>query len=262
LIPRFLPLFFFLPFLAGASPEPGPLVVGMELNYPPFEMTDAAGKPCGLSVELAEELAQSIHRSLRIENLAFDGLIPALLTDKIDLVISSLTITPERSKAIAFSRPYAHIGLALLTRKDPTIQTAKDLDKIDRTIITKRGTSGHVAAEKLFPKAKHLVVDQDAAAYLEVSQGKADAFLYDQLSVARAQERYSQTTQALLTSLQEENWAFGLRQKDKELQALTETFLLSFQKKGGFQRLAAKYLSKEEGIFRKAGIPFIFSPIP
>jgi len=262
LIPRFLTLFFFLPLLAGASPEPTPLVVGMELNYPPFEMTDAAGKPCGLSVELAEALSQSIHRPLRIENLAFDGLIPALLTKKIDLVISSLTITPERSKAIAFSRPYAHIGLALLTRKDPTIQNAKDLNKIDRTIMTKRGTSGHVAAEKLFPKAKHLVVDQDAAAYLEVSQGKADAFLYDQLSVARAQERYPQTTQALLTSLQEENWAFGLRQKDKELQVLTEAFLLAFQKKGGFQKLAAKYLFKEEGIFRKAGIPFIFSPIP
>ena len=110
----------------------------MELNYPPFEMTDAAGKPCGLSVELAEALSQSIHRPLRIENLAFDGLIPALLTKKIDLVISSLTITPERSEAIAFSRPYAHIGLALLTRKDPTIQNAKDLNKIDRTIITKR----------------------------------------------------------------------------------------------------------------------------
>jgi len=63
----------------------------MELSYPPFEMTDTAGKPTGLSVELAQQLAQALHRPLKIENLAFDGLIPALITKKIDLILSSLT---------------------------------------------------------------------------------------------------------------------------------------------------------------------------
>lgn len=234
----------------------------MELNYPPFEMTDPRGQPSGLSVELAKKLAESLHRPLQIENISFDGLIPALLTKKIDLILSSLTITPERSKVISFSQPYARIGLALLTRKDSTLLKADDLNRPDRTLVTKRGTSGHLAAERLFPKAKKLVVDKDAAAYLEISQGKADAFLYDQLSVARAHQRYPNSTQALLTSLQEESWAIGLRTADSPLRIQINTFLAAFREQGGFLTLSAHYLAPEEAIFRQAAIPFIFSSAP
>lgn len=261
MIPRLLTLLF-TPLALFASPEPLPLVVGMELSYPPFEMTDNAGKPTGLSVELAQQLAQALHRPLKIENIAFDGLIPALITKKIDLILSSLTVTEERSKAIQFSQPYAQIGLALLTRKDPTIMSAKDLNSPDRTVVTKRGTSGHLAVQSLFPKAKKLVVDKDAAAYLEVSQGKADAFLYDQLSVARAQQRYPQTTQALLTPLRDEKWAIGLRKADHNLRQEINIFLISFKQRKGFDKLAKQYLAKEELLFRQAGIPFIFEPAP
>ena len=263
-----IPLLLSLALLvAGCSPKPSPsaglpLIVGMELNYPPFEMTDPRGQPSGLSVELAKKLAESLHRPLQIENISFDGLIPALLTKKIDLILSSLTITPERSKVISFSQPYARIGLALLTRKDSTLLKADDLNRPDRTLVTKRGTSGHLAAERLFPKAKKLVVDKDAAAYLEISQGKADAFLYDQLSVARAHQRYPNSTQALLTSLQEESWAIGLRTADSPLRIQINTFLAAFREQGGFLTLSAHYLAPEEAIFRQAAIPFIFSSAP
>ena len=265
-----IPLVLSLALLVvGCSPKPSPsptaglpLIVGMELNYPPFEMTDVSGKPSGLSVELAQKLADSLHRPLQIENISFDGLIPALLTKKIDLILSSLTVTPERSKVITFSQPYARIGLALLTRKDSTLLKADDLNRPDRTVVTKRGTSGHLAAERLFPEAKQLVVDKDAAAYLEISQGKADAFLYDQLSVARAHQRYPDSTQALLSSIQEENWALGLRSSDAVLLSQVNAFLKAFHQQGGFQKLSSLYLAPEEALFRQAGIPFIFFSTP
>ena len=60
------------------------LVVGMELAYPPFEMTDAAGKPSGISVDLATDLGNYLGRPVIVENMAFDGLIPALKTGKVD----------------------------------------------------------------------------------------------------------------------------------------------------------------------------------
>ena len=86
----------------------------MELSYPPFEMTDPQGRPTGVSVRLAEALAKHLGRELVVENIAFDGLIPALKTGKIDCIISSMTATPERSRSIAFSEPYLKTGLALL----------------------------------------------------------------------------------------------------------------------------------------------------
>ena len=64
---------------AVSAEEKGkPLIVGMELAYPPFEMTDTSGKPTGISVDLATDLAKSLGRPVVIENTAFDGLIPAL----------------------------------------------------------------------------------------------------------------------------------------------------------------------------------------
>ena len=91
---------------AGAKP----LVVGMELAYPPFEMTDTSGKPAGVSVDLATDLAKSLGRPVVIQNISFDGLIPALKTGKVDLVISSMTATSERAKSIDFSDPYLATG--------------------------------------------------------------------------------------------------------------------------------------------------------
>ena len=97
----------------GAAAAP-PLRVGMELSYPPFEMVDPRGEPAGVSVRLARSLGDHLGRDVRIENIAFDGLIPALKTGRIDCIISSMTATPERSKSIAFSEPYLKTGLALL----------------------------------------------------------------------------------------------------------------------------------------------------
>src|SRR5690242_5036247 len=100
--------------LSSCSPQPRDrLIVGMELAYPPFEMTDARGQPMGVSVDLAKALGTYLHREVEIQNVPFDGLIPALQTRKIDLIISSMTATAERAKSIAFSDPYVKTGLCL-----------------------------------------------------------------------------------------------------------------------------------------------------
>src|SRR5262245_48968099 len=101
-------------FLCGCSPGPKQkLIVGMELAYPPFEMTDAQNRPTGVSADLAEALGKHLGKEVTIQNLPFDGLIPALKTGKIDLILSSMTATPERAQSIAFSEPYVKTGLCL-----------------------------------------------------------------------------------------------------------------------------------------------------
>ena len=104
-----------------------PLVVGMELNYPPFEMVDARGQPTGVSVDLAKALGQYLQREARIENIPFDGLTPALKTGKIDLIISSMTATPERAQSIAFSESYLRTGLCLLANRRANLVGPDDL---------------------------------------------------------------------------------------------------------------------------------------
>lgn len=235
-----------------------PLRVGMELSYPPFEMTDREGRPTGVSVRLAEGLARHLSRELVIENIAFDGLIPALKTGKIDCIISSLSATPERARAIAFSEPYLTTGLALLVGTRSPVKSAADLDAPGRTVAVKKGTTGHQFAAATLKRARLLVLDKDSAAVMEVAQGKADAFIYDSLSVFRSQRRHPDTTRAILEPFRTETWAVGLRPGDDGLRLKVNEFLEAFRTAGGFERLGDEFLPEEKRAFKDQGIPFYF----
>ena len=245
-------------FAAGMAPAAGPLKVGMELAYPPFEMTDATGRPTGVSVRMAEALGKHLGREVVIENIAFDGLIPALKVGKIDCIISSMTATPERAKAIAFSEPYLKTGLALLVGTKSPVKDAADLDVKGRTVAVKKGTTGHQFASSTFKQARLLVLDKESAAVLEVAQGKADAFIYDSLSVYQNHKRHAESTRAILRPFREEAWAVGLRPGDRELRDGVNAFLEAFRADGGFEKLGDEFLPEEKAAFKAEGIPFYF----
>lgn len=243
--------------LAAAAEETAkPLIVGMELAYPPFEMTDQAGKPTGVSVDLATDLAKSLGRPVVIQNTAFDGLIPALKTGKIDLVISSMTATTERAQSIDFSEPYISTGLSLLLKKDSTAKGIADLDREGVKVAVKKGTTGHIFATNNLKKAQVLVLDKESAAVLEVSQGKADAFIYDQMSVYQNWQRNKETTQAILEPFQKESWAVGIRKGNDELKAQVNRFIKEYREKGGFEQLGERYLKEMKDEFKRLGSAF------
>lgn len=244
---------------ACAKPRPtNELVVGMDLSYPPFETIDASGNPTGVSVDLAWALGESLGRPVRIENIPFTGLIPSLKTGKIDCVISSMTDTPERRTSISFSEPYLTIGLALLVAKNSPVQGIADIDQPGKALAVRQGTTGEVWARANLQNAKIIALDKEAAAVLEVVQGKADAFLYDQMSVWKNAREQPGTTRALLAPVQQENWAVGLRLDNGTLREQINGFLKSFRAAGGFDRLGDKYLSEQKAAFRDQGLPFYF----
>ncbi len=234
------------------------LIVGMELAYPPFEMTDEHGVATGVSVDLAMALGKHLGREVEIRNVPFDGLIPSLQTGKIDLIISSMTATAERAKSIAFSEPYLKTGLCLLIGKNSPIQFIEEADKNGRTIVVKKGTTGHIFATDKIKNAKLLVLDKEDACVLEVVQGKADAFIYDQISTYENWNRHKDTTRALLKPFQEESWAVGLRQADGELVQKVNQFLKKYKEQGGFDQLGDRYLKDQKEAFQRLGYSFYF----
>lgn len=241
---------------AAFAADKGELVVGMELAYPPFEMTDTAGKPAGVSVDLANELGKALGRKIVIRNMAFDGLIPALKTGKIDLIISSMTANEERAKSIDFSDPYLSTGLCLLVGRNSPVNSIADVDQPGRTVAVKKGTTGHAYAGKHMRKAKILVLDKEASAVLEVVQGKADAFIYDQMSTYQNWRKNPETTRAILVPFQKESWAVGLRKGNDELRKKVNAFLTEFRARGGFEKLGDTYLKEQKDAFKKLGYPF------
>lgn len=235
------------------------LKVGMELAYPPFEMSDVNGKPAGVSVDLAYALGQALNKEVIIENIAWDGLIPSLKTKKIDIIISSMTINDERKKSIDFSEPYAQSSLAILANKNSNISSIKDFTA-DKTIAVKKGSTGHLYAKDHLKEANILVFDKESACVLEVVQGKADGFIYDQLTIYKNWAKNKETTTALLASFQDdfEYWGVALRQNDTELKEKINAFITTAKKDGTFDKLAYKHLKEAKTTFDELNIPFFF----
>lgn len=244
--------------LGVAARADEPLRVGMELSYPPFETIGPDGEPQGVSVEMAKALADDLGRPLQIENIPFTGLIPALKSGKIDLIISSMTATPERAKAVAFSDSYLTTGLGALVPRTSAADGLDDLDQSGRTIVVRQGTTGEVFARQRLKNADILALDKESACVVEVVQGKADAFVYDQMSVFQNAKRNAETTRALLAPLQTESWAIALRPGEPEFLAAVNAFLARYRADGGFDKLSDRFLAEEKAAFAAQGIPFFF----
>ena len=103
-------------FAACGKKEDNILVVAMELAYPPFETKDEQGNAAGISVDFSYAFGEYIGKEVKIENISWDGLIPALQTGKADMVISSMTITEEREKTVDFSDPYTTATQVIVVR--------------------------------------------------------------------------------------------------------------------------------------------------
>jgi len=103
-----------------------------------------------------------------------------------------------------------------------------------------------------------LVLDKESAGVLEVTQGKADAFIYDSLSIYQNHKRHTDTTRAVLRPFREETWAVGLRPGDDTLRQQVDAFLEDFRSRGGFERLGDEFLAEEKAYFREHEIPFFF----
>lgn len=230
----------------------------MELSYPPFEMTDKMNQPTGVSVDLANALGEYLGMEVEIRNTPFVGLLPALNSGEIDVIISSLTATEDRRKSIDFSEPYLTTGLCILAPIDSEIESIDDLDKSGNKIAVKQGTTGHTYTLKNISEAKVLLFDKEAAAVLEVSQKKVDAFIYDQMSTYMNWKRNPEATKAILTPFKTESWAIGISKGKDPLLDKINSFLNDFKENGGFETLANKYLQEQKDDFQALGIPFYF----
>lgn len=236
-----------------------PLVVAMELAYPPFETKDESGNPTGISADFMKAFGESIDREVKIENTGWDGLIPSLQTGKADLVMSSMTITEQRKEQVDFSDPYANSLLAILANKNSDISSIDDLNVKGKKIAVKIGSTGYLYAKENLPNAEIISLSDESACVTEVSQGKADGFLYDQLTIYRNQMQNIDTTEAIFIPFQDvESWGVAVKKGNTELLAQLNTFIKQYTADGGFDELTKKYLSDEKSAFDELGFQWFF----
>jgi ABC-type amino acid transport substrate-binding protein len=123
--------------------EPGTLIVGSDIPFPPFEQGRAPNYT-GFDIELVNEIAERTNLDVQVEDTAFDTIFRDLAQAKFDMVASATTITPERERAVDFSNPYFFADQALLVEEGSDIQSEEDL--AGATVGAQDGTTGETYA--------------------------------------------------------------------------------------------------------------------
>ena len=156
----------------------GAIKVGMS-TFVPWAMRDKNGELIGYEVDVAKRLAEDMKVKAEFVPTAWDGIIPALLAGKFDLIIGGMSITPERNLTVNFSLPYANSGIHMVANKELAagLNSLAAFDKADVVLAARRGATPATAAKRLMPKATLRLFDEDALALQEVLNGKAHAFV-------------------------------------------------------------------------------------
>jgi polar amino acid transport system substrate-binding protein len=159
----------------------GELRVGFESGYVPFEMTNKKGEFIGFDMDFGRRLAKSMGVKFVPINTAWDGIIPALMTGKFDIIMGGMTITQERNLKVNFAEPYIVVGQTILLNKKlkDRVISYKDLNNPKYIVTSRMGTTGEQAIKNYIPKATYKGFESEAEAGLEVINGKADALVYD-----------------------------------------------------------------------------------
>ncbi|MBF0528686.1 MAG: transporter substrate-binding domain-containing protein [Deltaproteobacteria bacterium] len=231
----------------------GQLRVGLELGYYPFEYIDAQGRPTGFDVDLAEALAGRLGVKAVLIDLAWKDLIPSLQAGKIDLILSAMTVTPDRTKLVAFSKPYFQTGLSLLLsrQKAPDLTDSKQLNSPKRILAVVADTGGALAAKSYFPAAQVRPLLREIDGVRVVVAGLADALILDQISIWKRHRDFADKTYALLEPFTTENLAAACIKNDQDLLNWLNQFLETFLTSGQYDQLLEKHFSGLGRAFKK-----------
>ena len=161
-----------------AIKQRGTLQVGLS-TFVPWSMNSKDGELIGFEIDVAKKLAEDMGVEVEFVPTAWDGIIPALIAGKFDVIISGMTVTPERNLTINFTDAYAHSGMRLIANKkhEGKLSTMADFDSPDVTFSLRRGSTPVAYAKEVFPNAKLLLFDDDGASIQEVVNDNADATL-------------------------------------------------------------------------------------
>lgn len=222
------------------------IVAGTAPGFPPFEMNEG-GELVGFDIDLLEAVVEETDYTLADdwEEFEFESLIPALENDNIDVIAAAMTIDPEREETIAFSDPYYEADQSVLVREDEDVdwETIEDLE--GSTVGAQSGTTGEAVVEEELIEAG-LIDDGDYNTYdnyvlgvEDLENGNVDAIVLD-VPVAETFANDRAVSVAFTYETGEE-YGFGLRQDEEELQSALNEGLAAVQEDGRYEELVDEW---------------------
>jgi polar amino acid transport system substrate-binding protein len=197
--------------------ERGAIKIGLSI-FTPWSMRDKKGELIGFELDVGRKLAEDMGVEAEFIPTSWDGIIPALVSGKFDVIISGMTTTPERNLTINFTDPYAFSGVTMLVNKKMTEGMAlEDFNSPDITFASRRGATPAALIAEMFPEAELLLFDEDGASTQEVLNGKAHATMASEPTPSNEARRYPDVLAVPFDmTFSATGEAFGLRKGDPD----------------------------------------------
>lgn len=158
------------------------LIVGVFTDKPPFGFVDEKGKYVGFDTDIARQFAKDLlGDENKVEFVAVEpaSRIPFLQSDKVDLILANMTVTPERKEAVEFTNPNLKVAVQALVPQGSTVQKLDDL--AGKTTIVTTGTTADIWLTKTHPDWKLLKFEKNSESLQALSNGRGDAYAQDNL---------------------------------------------------------------------------------
>ena len=210
-------------------------VVGTNAEYPPFEYVEN-GEIAGFDAEIIKEAAKRMGIEYKWLNTNFDGLIPALQTKKVDIVIAGMSVTPEREKAVNFSVPYLTSKVAIITNSKNPIKDMNDLS--GKSYGVELGTTKEASARKI-AGAEVIPFSSTTGALVALKSGKIDGMVLDESVSSKYIEKNPELV--LVGVMEGEPKAAAFNKDDKELMENFSKVLEEMITDGTVAELREKY---------------------
>jgi arginine/lysine/histidine transporter system substrate-binding protein len=221
------------------------LRIGLDPTYPPFE--NAEGVPLeGLDVDLAEAVAEALGMEAAFVHFGYDGLYDALATEQVDVLISALAVSPERSRDFAYSEPYFNAGQMIFYPTGAPVAGPEGL--AGRTVAVELGAEGHVLAtewQRRLPDMSILTHDTAQEALASAADGESDAAVVDVVS-GRLFVSQNQALTWHPEALSDEPYAVVVRAKDTILLARINEALREVREEGRLQQIVDRWLGSPQ----------------
>ena len=214
--------------------------VAIDLAVPPYGLKDEKLNATGSDVETARLLAKNLGVELEIVQTTGANRIPFLQTDKADIVVSSMSVTPEREKVVDFSVPYAAILAVVAAPKGMAIGGPADL--AGKKVIATRGTTNDQELTKIAPAGMQLIrFDDDATSITAVISGQADIFATAPPLLKTINEKNPARQMEPKFTMKVNMLAIGLRKNEPRLKARLDDFVKAQLKSGELNTIYRKF---------------------
>ncbi|WP_419662413.1 extracellular solute-binding protein, family 3 [Desulfosarcina variabilis str. Montpellier] len=248
--------------LAGIL-QRGELRIGLEVGYMPFEMIDQRSglrqkeirhggfrhkgrqlSLMGFDIDVGIEMAKALGVKPVFVDTIWPSIIPALKLDRFDIIFGGMSVTEERKQQVDFADPFMTVGQTVLlnAKHEKTVHSYKDLNDPKFVVVSKPGTTGEEAVQRMIPRAAYETADTEIEGAMRVLEGRADAFVYDFPFNAVFHALHPSNQLVFLDEpFTEEPIAWAIRKNDPDFMKFLNQFLARLKADGRYDQIYFKW---------------------